>query len=154
MNSLILLLTKYTVEFWSIIGLLLIIAELYGFTIILLFASFSAFTLCIFAVFFPVIHNKILIQLALFAAFCFTYTISLYKPLRGSLYKKRDDTYKNIIGDSAVIIGHDLTKDKIGTVKWSGTICKAKTHEDLIKKGTTVSIISVEQNIFNVKKKK
>ncbi|MDJ1258023.1 MAG: hypothetical protein MRQ07_05170 [Candidatus Midichloria sp.] len=68
----------------------------------------------------------------------------------------KGDNYKNMAGQVAHVVSEKLVKGEIGSVKWSGTVCKAMLHsgseEDLIEVGDKVVILDVKNNILLVKK--
>ena len=148
----------YIAQFWFLIGIILMVLEVaLGMTIVLFFASLSAFTIGFFIYTGKLDPANLIAQGILFLAFTLVWAALLWKRLKNFRdSKSNSDEYKNIIGQSAVILG-DLHKGKMGSVKWSGTTVKAEidpnSKHHLLAKNEEVTVISVKNNIFIVDKR-
>ncbi|WPX96552.1 NfeD family protein [Candidatus Bandiella euplotis] len=143
-------------DFWYLLGALLLIMEmLMGGTIIMFFAGIAAFSVAFVIRFDVVTLNSIISQVGMFCAFLCFWSISLWKPARYivNLNKPAKD-YNNFEGSVAVVYSDELDNKKVGEIKWSGAVCKAKLTAvngvAPVRKGDNVKIISVENNVFLV----
>lgn len=149
---------EYIAQIWLLFGIVLIVLEVaLGMTIVLLFASLSAFTIGFLIFLEKIDHANLTAQGALFLTFMLLWAALLWKKLksfRGS--KNTTSDYANIIGQSAVVVD-DLHKNKSGSIKWSGTTINAEidpnSKHDLLPKGEEVTVIKVQNNTFIVDKR-
>ena len=147
----------HTVETWYVIGAVFMALEmLLGMTIVMFYAGLACFALAILINFNFIPKEDISSQIAIYFALFIFFAIALWKPLQYLSLKNRKskDKYTNIIGAKAVVYGKDLHKDKIGKIKWSGTICRAIIgggSDEVIIQDSVVKILEVKDNIFVVK---
>ena len=93
-------------------------------------------------------------QVSLFLAFVFVWAAILWIPLKNFSFKNEVNAFNNIVGDIAEVESDVLIKGKIGKVKWSGTIMRARLDVDdtvqSVLKGTEVYIKLVDGNTVTV----
>jgi membrane protein implicated in regulation of membrane protease activity len=139
--------------FWFILGILVLVIEVFTFSVILLFVSFSLITVGGFLFFGFVDYDDKVMQSVVFFASIFFWFIALWVPIKKIKMLQLKKGYKNIIDQKAQVIGV-LQKGKIGNVKWSGVSMKATISDDnlssQIDKGEIVKIISIEGNTLTV----
>lgn len=146
--------------FWFICAAILILLEVVaGFTVTLLFAALSAFTLGILIEINFVPQNNIVAHLTYFCGFTLFWLALFYKPLRELIKKHHNqNNYSNIVGNDAVVSGAGLKKGEMGQVKWSGSLFNAQIRDgsDLseIAADQAVTIVEIKGNTFIVDKVK
>ena len=140
---------------WLIIGIVLIIGEIFFITGIgALFAGLAAISTAIL-IFFNIINvYNTAGQIAGFCLLTFIWATLLWRSLQKIYRSKTVENYHNIIGESAMIVEKDLVANKLGKAKWSGTIMNTKLADhDLqtILVNTEVEIINIIGNTLIVK---
>jgi membrane protein implicated in regulation of membrane protease activity len=150
------LLVTYAPAAWMIAGALCMLAEALlipgvGF----LFAGLGAITTGIALMAGLPGMSEPVLQFAWFFAFTTIWAILLWKPLK-KLRLGKTPPYRNIIGDTAIVIGKPLTYGQTGEVRWSGTVMNARIADDApetldIQVGSEVKIIDVTGNMLLVK---
>ena len=145
------------VELWYILGAVLMVIEMYlGGTIGLFFAGLAAFSLALCMHFNLLTLNTLIDQVGLFFGFFCLWSIILWRPTKYLLNIGNVDKYENIRGSTAVVYSNDLKSANVGEIKWSGTICKAiladSNKNNMLKRGDSVKIRSVRNNVFIVEK--
>ena len=140
---------------WLELGVALILAELYLGGIGIFFIGLGAITTGFFIIWHIITENNIIDQFSVFFVTSIIWTAILWKAFKNLKLQKKQ--FSNIIGDEAIVESNQLTKNKMGQVRWSGTTVKAKlaehSQQDSINKGNTVIIIETNQNIFIVEPK-
>ena len=112
--------------FWLILSLILFIAEVTMFQLIgVLFLALGALLLGVLITLGIFAESSLVSQVALFLCFSGLCALILWKPLK-RLKSKKGQEYSDIIGSYATVINAPLEQGKIGRVKWSGTIMRAK----------------------------
>lgn len=145
-------------EFWFILGLCLIILEgLLGFTIITFIAGLAAVTVGIMCYLFPEYYESpiSIFSLAMYCGFIGIWALLLFNPLK-ALKNRNKDGYNNIVGGEGEVVDKPLKPGKIGKLKWSGTLVKAKLKagcKHQVAVGEDVTIIDIKDNVFIVTKK-
>lgn len=143
--------------FWFMAAIVLIGYELIaGFNLLFLFfMGLSAVCLGFMTYYNFIDPNNLTAQLIIFLTLFTAFFIVFWKPIRKILNGKNHKQFQNIVGQHAEVISKDLTKKKIGKIRWSGTEVRAKLHEDSsldnISKGDAVEIIEIKDNTFIVK---
>ncbi|MFT6332212.1 MAG: hypothetical protein ACJAW3_000541 [Lentimonas sp.] len=134
-------------ESWLILGVLLLLTEVFSSTVVLLFASLSALVVGGFIYFGVISEDNFNAQLVTFLVACFVWGIALWIPikkLRKNLYKKK---YNDVVGSEA-ILQEDATYGKNFKVKWSGALMVARIDknfkESTFKRGDVVQITAVK----------
>ena len=93
-------------------------------------------------------------QLSLFLAFVLIWAAILWIPLKNFSFKNKSKGFNNIVGDLVEVQSGILTKNKIGKVKWSGTIIQARLDFDdkveSVEKGAGVYIKFIDGNVVTV----
>ena len=145
------------VELWYILGAVLMIVEMYlGGTIGFFFAGLAAFSLALSMHFNLLTLNTLIDQVGFFFGFFCLWSIILWKPTKYLLNIGNIDKYENIKGSIAVVHSNNLKSENVGEIKWSGTICKAvltdSNKNNTLKRGDSVKICSVKNNVFVVEK--
>jgi membrane protein implicated in regulation of membrane protease activity len=95
-----------------------------------LFAGFAALTVGGMINFGFLQSDATIPQLSFFFGLIFVWAGILYYPLKNFRNKGKENSYRNVIGDSATVISKTLEKNKHGQVKWSGTTMKAKLYSE------------------------
>lgn len=143
---------------WLLAGAVLVLLEVIllpgiGF----LFAGLAAITVGGMVAFSAIAENATIMQFTWFFLLTGFWAAILWFPMKRLRYKTSGKAYKNMIGDSAIVIG-TLTKHAYGQVKWSGTTMKARLvkecHTDSLPEGSEVEIVSVEGAKLYVKPKR
>lgn len=112
--------------FWLILSLILFIAEVTMFQLIgVLFLALGALLLGVLITLGIFAESSLVSQVALFLCFSGLCALILWKPLK-RLKSKKGQEYSDVIGSYATVINAPLEQGKIGRVKWSGTIMRAK----------------------------
>jgi len=106
----------------------------------LLFAGIGAIIAGLLVGFGVIATDNIVLQFAVFFAFTALTARLLWKKLKQ--FRQGKESYSNIVGDSAVVQGAALQKDKIGKVKWSGTTLSAQ-----LSQSSTMTEIAVGQDV-------
>ena len=144
------------VLFWSLIGVLSVIGEVFllpsgG----LLFAGMGCLMVSTLISLSIITREAYLDQFVIFAVSTAFVTLVLWRPLKNLLRKTEENGYSNIIGSSAAVES-DIYSNTVGKVRWSGTTMKAKIdlqeESDIIKVGETVVITAINENVVSVKK--
>ena len=113
---------------WLMIGALLIFLEIaFVQGIGLLFAGLGA--ICVGVLLSAGMAKELIDQFIMFFIFTAIWTALLWKPLK-KFIKGKNSGYNDMVGATAIVYGEDLSKGKIGKVKWSGTIMKCKLEDD------------------------
>jgi membrane protein implicated in regulation of membrane protease activity len=139
---------------WLMIGALLIFLEIAFIQGIgLLFAGLGA--ICVGAILSAGMAEELTSQFIMFFIFTAIWTGLLWKPLKNFI-KGKNSGYSDMVGATAIVYEEDLTRGKIGKVKWSGTIMKCKLEDDFslqekIALDTEVIIIKVSHGILIVR---
>lgn len=140
---------------WLFFGTLLVIMEALtipgvGF----LFSGFGAITVGILIALGIISKNNFDWQLAVFLCSSVVWAFILWKPIKNYVNKSNSKIKldnNNIVGQEVEVV-KDLIKNKVGQVKWSGTIMKAKIDEeskiDKINKGKVALVKDVNGNIL------
>ena len=145
---------KYNIEIWGLLGVILVMAEIWSMTLICMFASLSAFTVALLTIAVDGMRD-IEVQLTVFFLLALLYTAIGYRPVKKLIRRNADEQYRNITGDTATVLGVPLEPGKTGQVRWSGTDCKAAVEGDeTIDVGVEVMITDIRGNIFIVRRKK
>jgi len=115
---------------WLLLGALLLAVEALGASGIgFLFAGLGAVVAAIVA------HlgwaETIWAQAAWFFAATSAWAILLWLPMKKMKINKQGDadSYHNMVGDEATTLAEGLQPNRVGEVKWSGTVMKAKLVE-------------------------
>ncbi len=141
---------------WYIIAAFFIIIESFAATIALLFIGLGALTTAISIHYTIVDSTQYILQVSLALIATGLWTLVLWKPLK-NLKNKKNTKYKNILGSYATIVDSDLSENKPGRAKWSGTIMNTRiyspTKNQTIRKGEEVEIVEVKGNTLFVKTK-
>ena len=144
-------------EFWLIFGGALIILEvLLGATIILMFTGLGALTVA-GLINYGVIDDKIIIdQFCVFFVSVLLWALILFKPLKGLMNNiKASSLNNNLVGQRAIVASQQITQDKTGVIKWSGTLVNAilskESQHNHLKENSEVIITEINNNIFTVK---
>ena len=112
--------------FWLILSLILFIAEVTMLQLIgVLFLALGALLLGVLITLGIFAESSLVSQVALFLCFSGLCALILWKPLK-RLKSKKGQEYSDVIGSYATVIDAPLEQGKIGRVKWSGTIMRAK----------------------------
>lgn len=144
--------------FFVVLAVLLILIELFlipgvGF----IFASLAGLTLSSLLVLNAVELVGWTSHILAFMVLTIFWSILLWKPLKNS-YKKTADSYKNLQNSPATVVSDEITKDKQGYVKWSGTkvraILSAGSQERSLSKDTEVWVHSQEDGVLIIDSKK
>lgn len=140
---------------WMIAGALFIVLEAFmipgiGF----LFAGLGAITVGLITATGLVQFDHLIPQMAWFFAATTFWAVVLWKPLKRFRIGK-NESYKNIIGDQAIVVGKPLEAGKTGEVKWSGTTMSARIVDGdistAIPVGNEVEIVKLSGNLLLVK---
>ena len=119
-----------------------------------LFAGFAAITVGGLVNFGVVSSEAYFAQFAYFFGLLFAWAAILWYPIKAFRNKNKGDDFQNIIGDSAIVSGNELTKNKNGKVKWSGTTMKARLYaddaKDKVKKDDEVFVVAINGNTLTV----
>jgi membrane protein implicated in regulation of membrane protease activity len=144
-------------QYWLIIGVLLIIADIFSLTIAMLFAGLASLTIGGLVHFDIIAQDNLYAQISLFFGTSFIWGIALWilvKKLKNKIYTNK---YNDIIGSDAIVEDEFATSQRDFNVKWSGTIMKArletKNKEFKLRKGDRVMIVSIEGILLTVKVK-
>lgn len=133
---------------WLIIGVVFILIEVMqvpgiGF----LFAGLAALVVGGLVSSGLIAEGSTLIQFIWFFLFTALWAAILWVPMKRLRYKTSSESYKNIVGDIAVVIDGAIHKHSSGKVRWSGTIMKARISKDCdvekIPDGAEVEIVDV-----------
>ncbi len=139
--------------YWFILGVIVLIVEIFTLSIVLLLTSFSLITVGGFLFFDFISDDNKIIQLVLFCSAILFWLAILWVPLNKIKKLQITKGYKNIIGQKAEVID-SLIIGKVGKVKWSGVLMMATLSKDSIKKEIPqkeyVTIVSIEGNILTV----
>jgi membrane protein implicated in regulation of membrane protease activity len=143
-----------TDHIWMLLGAALMTAELFLAGFGLLFMGLGAITVGIAINFLFLAANDYTVQFGWFFAATGGWLAILWLPLKKYIRNRTEPEYSNMIGAQAVIIEGDLEKDKLGKVRWSGTIMNARithtSHKTHYKEGSEVVIKAVEGNTLFV----
>lgn len=143
------LIFEYSVEFWFLIGVVLILLEFAAIPGIgLLFIGFGAFTTALLLSLYP---ELIIYQIIVIGFTSFFWFLVLWWPLNKFLYKSTNGVYSDMVGGMVTVSGKDLEPGEVGIVTWSGTIMKAKLTDDETepaKLGQTIYIREVKGNVL------
>jgi membrane protein implicated in regulation of membrane protease activity len=147
----------HQLEFWYLLGAILMVAEMImGGTIVTFFAGMAAFSVALVMKFELITLNSMINQVGAFSLFLCIWGVVLWKPVKYLLNLGATKGYNNFEGTAAIVYSDVLGSKKVGEIKWSGAVCKAKLissdAELELKKGESVTINSVENNIFLVEK--
>lgn len=147
--------------FWLILAVLLIILEVsLGFTIVLFFSGLAAFSVSILLYMNVISSQEVISQFAVFFVATAFWGVILWKPLKKIVkdISRNPDQYKNIIGEDCIVEDVKITRDRPGTVKWSGTLVRASIDQsnkrDEVFKDDVLVITNIVDNIFIIKDKK
>lgn len=140
-------------QIWLIAGVLLMLIESFTPGLGLLFAGIAAILTGGILLLQLVQADNYLIQIIIFLFLTTIITAILWKPLKK--LQNKANNYHNIVGTMAIVCGEKLEKNKIGQVKWSGTIMNAmldpNDSQDFITLDSSVIIAKIEGNILIVK---
>lgn len=130
-------------SFWVFVGIALILLEVsllpgVGF----LFAGLGALTLAAMMVFELFISTGWTQNIAYFFFFTTIWAVVLWVPLKRALKSDPANEYKNMIGTYAEAEGV-LEEGKIGNVKWSGAIMRAR-----IVSGSSTKEVSAGETVW------
>lgn len=145
-------------QLWLLLGVVLLVIDLISLTIVLLFASIAALSVG-GAIYLNIISSTDLQpQLITFFTAYALWAIILFKPLKNLRTKlKTNGGYNDMIGSQAIVEKEISDASQEFTVKWSGTIMKAKLDESVkepnLKQGDVVQIVSVKGALLTVKPK-
>ena len=128
---------------WIVVGLTCLVLELLLPGLLFFFACALA---TIFPVFFAWLGASFIIQMGMFLAGCFNFSLALYW-LFGSRVKK-EEHYKSAIdalpGKKGFVL-KKISPQHIGQVDIKGEIWSAKAlHNEVIEEGTSIEVICVE----------
>lgn len=140
--------------FWFTLGALFVLIETMIFFVIFFLSGIACFSVGLLCTVFP--NISLLYQLLSFLFFLSFWTGILYGPLKRNMQCHLNDTkYSSILGSIATIIDEDLVKGRVGSIRWSGTICRAMIidfeQKEIFKEGDEVIICRIDGNIFYVK---
>ncbi len=138
--------------YWLIAGVILILKDSFILnTVFILIFGISALIISVLIAFNIIAANNYFIQLVVFTILICILLMVMF--IRRKTYVKQN--YNNIIGNKAIVYENTLTCDKIGNVKWSGTIARAKISDKSNKKkfeiNEVVEVDSVTGNILYIK---
>jgi membrane protein implicated in regulation of membrane protease activity len=145
----------FTPIIWLILGTIFIIIEVVAMPGIgFLFAGFSAISLGGLITFGFINNATDLEQIAYFFFFTAVWWVILWKPLK-SLLKKRRGDYQNLSDAQGVVEEEGgLVAGKVGKVKWSGTVMRARivpnSSSAKIAKGESVWVHEQKDGILLV----
>ena len=147
----------HQLEFWYLLGAILMVAEMImGGTIVTFFAGMAAFSVALAMKFELITLSSMINQVGAFSLFLCIWSVVLWKPVKYMLNLGVAKGYNNFEGTTAIVHSDALGSKKVGEIRWSGAICKARLMsgdaELELKKGDSVKINSVENNIFLVEK--
>ena len=139
--------------FWLVIGVFLIIFEVTALPGIgFLFAGLGAITLGGLLTFSLIDINGWFEHTAYFFFFTTIWAVILWTPLKRALHKNKGG-YQNIVGTRAEMV-EPLTSGKIGKVKWSGTLMRARISPDCqldkIVEGETVWVVNNKGGVLEI----
>lgn len=144
-------------EFWLLFGGLSIILEVVlGFTVVLFFTGLACFTVAGLMHYNIIDNASIIDQFTVFFVATILWTTVLWKPFKTMMNRitTSNNSSISIIGQKAVVAEGKLQINKIGTVKWSGTLVKAtlsaKSNYHTIDEGIEVQITEINNNVFTV----
>jgi membrane protein implicated in regulation of membrane protease activity len=147
------MMTNNILETWLILGVAILILEIFSTSIILLFVSLAAILVGGLIYFDVILETNFYAQLATFLIACFAWAILLWIPmtkLRKKIYTKK---YNDVVGSEAVL-EEDAKYAKYFKVKWSGVSMQAKIDKKFkdatLKKGDIVKITAVNGNKLTV----
>ncbi len=134
---------------WFLLGCLFTTLEILGFAGIgFFFVGLAGLSVGILVSFDFIAEHNFLIQVTWFLAFISTFALALYNPLKR--YRRPNQRrFKDIVGQTGVVVQGNLIKGKIGNVRWSGTNMAARSIESaptVILEGTEVEILEVTGN--------
>jgi membrane protein implicated in regulation of membrane protease activity len=144
--------------FWLIAGVLFCSIEMFFISGIgFLFAGLGALTVGSLMVLNKIAVSSIDIQFIVFFFSSVAWGISLWFPLKKLLKRQTNSPYASITGETAIVI-QAIDGDKIGQVRWSGTIMNARLSDpskflNRLEPDTQVTIIGTEGNILLVEPK-
>lgn len=143
--------------FWLIAGAFLVALEVFGFSGIgLVFAGLGAICTAITIEMGYARPDSLISQFAWFFGYTTAWGLVLWKPLQRLHKPKEGGGYSNIIGDYAVTEGVGLTKGKLGSVRWSGTIAQAELSPGSslqnVNGGERVKIVALRGSTLIVEK--
>jgi len=146
-------------EIWFILAVILVGMEIYmGFTLVLLFSALASFLVGLLVSIHVVPENNLVLQFAIFFFFTIISYMGLWKPMKTFLDKRKasGEQFSNYIGQEVEVIESELKKGETGLVKWSGSYIRARIADDASEEiyavGEKLSVVSVVENIFIVKK--
>lgn len=145
-----------SINFWFILGILLLLSEFLipGFTIF--FFGIGALVVSLLLVIIPPLNNLMWLQVTIFIIVSITSFITLRgkfkKTLKGELFHEKDD-YSGMECKVTEIV----TKDKPGRILFQGTTWNAYSNEGKIKKNQKAIILGKkpgEPMVFIIQNKK
>lgn len=142
---------------WLIAGVAFLIIEAIGINGFgMFFAGLGALFVGMVINFDLIAEDNLLEQLVVFGLSTTIWAISLWKPIK-KWHNGKKSSYNNMIGETAIVAEGGISKQNGGSVKWSGTIMKAKLHDSEdsqdLPEGTQVIIKEIAGNTLTVTKK-
>lgn len=116
---------------WAIVASVLVVIELtiVGIGIGLLFLGLGAYLTAVILWLGFIEPNNYIAQFSSFFLGSAFFTAILWKPLK-KLKNSSKESYHDMIGQYATVIQSPLLQNKKGTVKWSGSVMKARIAAD------------------------
>lgn len=138
---------------WLIIGAVFLALEAFQFPGIgLLFAGLGALVAGAAVESGLVGDDAHVVQGAVFLIATSVFAALLWKKLKAWRLNPNTPTYSNIIGTEATVVG-TLKAGKVGQVRWSGTLMRAKLSDGTVAElpeGAIVTVAAVEGNVLTV----
>jgi membrane protein implicated in regulation of membrane protease activity len=147
------MMTNNILETWLILGVAILVLEIFSTSIILLFVSLAAILVGGLIYFEFILETNLYAQLATFFIACFAWAILLWIPmtkLKKKIYTKK---YHDVVGSEA-IAQENGQYGRYFKVKWSGVSMQAKIDKKFkdatFTKGDIVKITAVNGNKLTV----
>lgn len=96
-------------------------------------------------------------QVAVFLITTTLFAALLWQKIKAWRLNPSVPEYSNIVGTEATVAGNPLRVGKVGQVKWSGTLMRAKLADGPVSElaeGAIVTVESIEGNVLSVAPKK
>ncbi len=144
---------------WLILAVILVALEIYlGFTLVFLFSALASLLVGCIVEIGLIPEDHLVFQFITFLFFTIASYILLWKPMKQFLDKKKatNPKFQNYVGQEVEVIDNKLVKGETGLVKWSGSFIRARISDSdeasEYNVGTKLTVESVEENVFIVKK--
>lgn len=141
---------QHYTEAWTIVGLVLVIAEMFVVPGVgLLFVGLGALSVALISVILPEIYE---VQYIIFIITSLVWLIILWGPIKRYLYKKGNDySVPALVGSKVKVVHNAIASGEIGQVQWSGTIMNAKLASDInieVKTDSILKVVEVQGNVL------